>query len=72
MSSQNDATAHEKFLKINRAYEVLKDEDLRKKYDKYGEKACKMSSREDDMKAGTITDMILVILFYVMFCVDVI
>jgi len=25
-------------LKINRAYEVLKDEDLRKKYDKYGEK----------------------------------
>ncbi len=35
-------------------------------------KACKMSSREEDMKAGTITDMILVILFYVMFCVDVI
>uniref|UniRef100_A0AAY4ERN4 DnaJ homolog subfamily C member 10 n=1 Tax=Denticeps clupeoides TaxID=299321 RepID=A0AAY4ERN4_9TELE len=34
----NDASAHEKFLKINRAYEVLKDEDLRKKYDKYGEK----------------------------------
>uniref|UniRef100_A0A8B9LMG1 DnaJ homolog subfamily C member 10 n=1 Tax=Astyanax mexicanus TaxID=7994 RepID=A0A8B9LMG1_ASTMX len=34
----NDETAHEKFLKINRAYEVLKDEDLRKKYDKYGEK----------------------------------
>lgn len=23
---------------MNRAYEVLKDEDLRKKYDKYGEK----------------------------------
>ncbi|CAL8265784.1 unnamed protein product [Lota lota] len=34
----NDKTAHEAFLKINRAYEVLKDEDLRKKYDKYGEK----------------------------------
>nr|XP_033802076.1 dnaJ homolog subfamily C member 10 [Geotrypetes seraphini]XP_033802077.1 dnaJ homolog subfamily C member 10 [Geotrypetes seraphini]XP_033802079.1 dnaJ homolog subfamily C member 10 [Geotrypetes seraphini] len=34
----NDLEAHEKFLKINRAYEVLKDEDLRKKYDKYGEK----------------------------------
>ncbi|XP_075886858.1 dnaJ homolog subfamily C member 10 isoform X2 [Nelusetta ayraudi] len=33
-----DASAHEKFLKVNRAYEVLKDEDLRKKYDKYGEK----------------------------------
>ncbi|NP_001084933.1 dnaJ homolog subfamily C member 10 precursor [Xenopus laevis] len=33
-----DPDAHNKFLKINRAYEVLKDEDLRKKYDKYGEK----------------------------------
>uniref|UniRef100_A0A8D0HRS0 DnaJ homolog subfamily C member 10 n=1 Tax=Sphenodon punctatus TaxID=8508 RepID=A0A8D0HRS0_SPHPU len=36
--NQNDPDAHENFLKINRAYEVLKDEDLRKKYDKYGEK----------------------------------
>uniref|UniRef100_A0A8P4G6C7 DnaJ homolog subfamily C member 10 n=1 Tax=Dicentrarchus labrax TaxID=13489 RepID=A0A8P4G6C7_DICLA len=27
-----------KFLQVNRAYEVLKDQDLRKKYDKYGEK----------------------------------
>ncbi|XP_064419676.1 dnaJ homolog subfamily C member 10 isoform X2 [Latimeria chalumnae] len=34
----NDPSAHEKFLKINRAYEVLKDDDLRKKYDKYGER----------------------------------
>uniref|UniRef100_A0A3B5AU21 DnaJ homolog subfamily C member 10 n=1 Tax=Stegastes partitus TaxID=144197 RepID=A0A3B5AU21_9TELE len=33
-----DPSAHEKFLEVNRAYEVLKDEDLRKKYDKYGEK----------------------------------
>lgn len=29
--------AHEKFLKINKAYEVLKDEKLRKKYDLHGE-----------------------------------
>ncbi|XP_044159023.1 dnaJ homolog subfamily C member 10 [Bufo gargarizans] len=36
--NQNDPSAHDKFLKINRAYEVLKDEELRKKYDKYGEK----------------------------------
>uniref|UniRef100_A0A4W3JP26 DnaJ homolog subfamily C member 10 n=1 Tax=Callorhinchus milii TaxID=7868 RepID=A0A4W3JP26_CALMI len=34
----NDPSAHDRFLKINRAYEVLKDEELRKKYDKYGEK----------------------------------
>lgn len=33
-----DPLAHDKFLHVNRAYEVLKDEDLRKKYDKYGEK----------------------------------
>ncbi|KAF7216180.1 dnaJ homolog subfamily C member 10 [Nothobranchius furzeri] len=33
-----DPLAHDKFLRVNRAYEVLKDEDLRKKYDKYGEK----------------------------------
>lgn len=32
-----DPDAHEKFLKINRAYEVLKDADLRKRYDAYGE-----------------------------------
>ncbi|KAF4026325.1 hypothetical protein G4228_018392 [Cervus hanglu yarkandensis] len=34
----NNPNAHSDFLKVNRAYEVLKDEDLRKKYDKYGEK----------------------------------
>ncbi|XP_063789393.1 dnaJ homolog subfamily C member 10 isoform X2 [Pseudophryne corroboree] len=44
---QNDPEAHDKFLKINRAYEVLKDEDLRKKYDKYGEKGL-----EDQQQGG--------------------
>uniref|UniRef100_A0A670HWS0 DnaJ homolog subfamily C member 10 n=1 Tax=Podarcis muralis TaxID=64176 RepID=A0A670HWS0_PODMU len=44
--NQNDPEAHENFLKINRAYEVLKDEDLRKKYDKYGEKGL------DDQQQG--------------------
>ncbi|KAJ7408036.1 hypothetical protein WISP_122767 [Willisornis vidua] len=43
----NDPNAHENFLKINRAYEVLKDEDLRKKYDKYGEKGL-----EDQQQGG--------------------
>ncbi|WAR10004.1 DJC10-like protein [Mya arenaria] len=33
----DDPEAHDKFLKITRAYEVLKDEDLRKKYDTHGE-----------------------------------
>lgn len=47
VSMQNDNTAHEKFLKINRAYEVLKDEDLRKKYDKYGEKGL-----QDEQQGG--------------------
>ncbi|XP_048341465.1 dnaJ homolog subfamily C member 10 [Sphaerodactylus townsendi] len=45
--NQNDPVAHENFLKINRAYEVLKDEDLRKKYDKYGEKGL-----EDHQQGG--------------------
>ncbi|KAL4635492.1 hypothetical protein GN956_G12886 [Arapaima gigas] len=40
-----DASAHDKFLRINRAYEVLKDEDLRKKYDKYGEKGLQDSEQ---------------------------
>ncbi|KAI4788989.1 hypothetical protein KUCAC02_035504 [Chaenocephalus aceratus] len=35
---QGDSSAHDRFLEVNRAYEVLKDADLRKKYDKYGEK----------------------------------
>jgi len=35
---KNDAAdAHEQFLKITRAYEVLKDEEKRKKYDMFGE-----------------------------------
>ncbi|XP_024895111.1 dnaJ homolog subfamily C member 10 isoform X2 [Pteropus alecto] len=43
----NNPNAHSDFLKINRAYEVLKDEDLRKKYDKYGEKGL-----EDNQEGG--------------------
>lgn len=38
---QDDPEANEKFVRINKAYEVLKDEDLRKKYDMYGEDGLK-------------------------------
>ena len=36
-----DPNANEEFVKINRAYEILKDEELRKKYDAYGEAGLK-------------------------------
>uniref|UniRef100_A0A915CMW4 DnaJ homolog subfamily C member 10 n=1 Tax=Ditylenchus dipsaci TaxID=166011 RepID=A0A915CMW4_9BILA len=35
--NQDDPNAHAIFVRINRAYEVLKDEELRKKYDEHGE-----------------------------------
>nr|XP_037291843.1 dnaJ homolog subfamily C member 10-like [Rhipicephalus microplus] len=35
--NQGDPEAHDKFVKINKAYEVLKDPDVRKRYDTYGE-----------------------------------
>ncbi|CAL4084368.1 unnamed protein product, partial [Meganyctiphanes norvegica] len=34
---EDDPDATTKFIRLNRAYEVLKDEDLRKKYDLHGE-----------------------------------
>ncbi|XP_041700590.2 dnaJ homolog subfamily C member 10 isoform X2 [Coregonus clupeaformis] len=43
----HDETAHDKFLKVTRAYEVLKDDNLRKKYDKYGEKGL-----QDEQQGG--------------------
>ena len=39
--TQDDPKAHDKFLEVNRAYEVLKDDDLRKKYDRFGEEGLK-------------------------------
>ncbi|KAH7726903.1 DnaJ-like protein subfamily C member 10 [Aphelenchoides avenae] len=37
----DDPDAHSTFVRINRAYEVLKDEELRKKYDQWGEEGLK-------------------------------
>jgi len=37
----DDPNANEEFVKINRAYEILKDEELRKKYDNFGEDGLK-------------------------------
>ncbi|XP_046833156.1 dnaJ homolog subfamily C member 10-like isoform X1 [Vespa crabro] len=36
--NKDDPKAHEKFIRLTTAYEVLKDPELRKKYDLYGEK----------------------------------
>ncbi|KAK2178973.1 hypothetical protein NP493_521g01093 [Ridgeia piscesae] len=39
--NMDDPDAHANFLKLNRAYEVLKDDELRKKYDTHGEEGLK-------------------------------
>lgn len=39
--------AHETFMELNKIYEVLKDDELRKKYDRWGEKGL-----EDNSKGG--------------------
>lgn len=38
---KDNPNANEEFIRINRAYEILKDDDLRKKYDMYGEDGLK-------------------------------
>jgi len=40
-----DPKAHDKFVRINNMYEVLKDEETREKYDKYGEEGLKEGFR---------------------------
>ena len=44
-ASQNDPEASEKFMRINRAYEVLKDDELRRKYDQFGEEGLDESNQ---------------------------
>ena len=40
-NKQGDPEAHNKFVRINNIYEVLKDSETREKYDKYGEEGLK-------------------------------
>lgn len=43
---KDDPNANEVFIRINRAYEILKDDDLRKKYDLYGEDGLKENQNQ--------------------------
>lgn len=43
---QDDPNAHDKFIRLTTAYEVLKDNDLRRKYDLYGEDGLDESNRK--------------------------
>ncbi|KAK6052745.1 DnaJ domain protein [Cooperia oncophora] len=45
--NKDNPGAHAEFVKINKAYEVLKDEEMRKRYDQYGEKGL-----EDGFQGG--------------------
>ena len=45
---QGDPNAHAEFLRINRAYEILRDDELRKKYDTYGEEGLKEDFNRGD------------------------
>ena len=46
--NQDDPGANDLFMRINRAYEILKDDELRKKYDTYGEEGL----REENAQRG--------------------
>lgn len=48
LNSQEDPAAHEKFIKYTTAYEVLKDPDLRKKYDLYGEEGLNGANKQQN------------------------
>lgn len=42
---QGDKNAHDEFVELNYIYEVLMDDDLRSKYDIYGEEGIKANSQ---------------------------
>uniref|UniRef100_A0A0R3RQK7 DnaJ homolog subfamily C member 10 n=1 Tax=Elaeophora elaphi TaxID=1147741 RepID=A0A0R3RQK7_9BILA len=43
----NDNNAHKEFMRLYRAYEVLMDEELRKRYDRYGEEGLNDNYKEN-------------------------
>eukprot|EP00484_Ammonia_sp_Unknown_P022539 CAMPEP_0197048182 /NCGR_PEP_ID=MMETSP1384-20130603/23581_1 /TAXON_ID=29189 /ORGANISM="Ammonia sp." /LENGTH=398 /DNA_ID=CAMNT_0042480275 /DNA_START=248 /DNA_END=1444 /DNA_ORIENTATION=- len=47
-----DEEAHQKFVEINRAYEVLSDEDKRRVYNQYGEEGVKEHEKNQAAKSG--------------------
>ncbi|XP_066991442.2 dnaJ homolog subfamily C member 10 [Anabrus simplex] len=45
--NKDDPSAHSTFIRLTKAYEVLKDEESRKKYDLYGEEGIKSSQSQN-------------------------
>ena len=50
-----DQDAHDKFVQINRAYEVLSDEDKRRVYNQYGEEGLKEHEKNQAAKVCTLS-----------------
>ncbi|XP_012286037.1 dnaJ homolog subfamily C member 10 [Orussus abietinus] len=51
--NKEDPKAHETFIKLTTAYEVLKDPELRKKYDLYGEEGLDGSNKQRTYQSWT-------------------
>ena len=50
--SNSDTSDEEKFKKINKAYDVLSDEDKRKKYDRFGKQGVEGNARAGQQRAS--------------------
>lgn len=50
--SNSDTADEEKFKKINKAYDVLSDEDKRKKYDRFGKQGVESNARAGQQRAS--------------------
>jgi DnaJ family protein C protein 10 len=48
-----DPHAHDNFVKINRAFEILKDDETRKKYDVHGEEGLKQEHQQQQYQGWT-------------------